>query len=65
MKVYVTYTTIATKEIEVDDKYSVLLDDKTYDIFLAHEMAQDIQFDLDGNLICVEDEKDGNLLVEW
>lgn len=65
MKVYVTYTTIATKEVEVDDKYSVLLDDKTFDIFLANLMAQDIQFELDGNLICVEDKKDGNLLVEW
>lgn len=62
MKVLVEYRTIATREIEVDDKYNDLAGDD-YDAGLLWELYQQAEYAVPGDVVRVTD-IDGNILTE-
>lgn len=65
MKIKVTYTSVSTKEIEVDDKFKTLISDETWTPELSEELIITAFDFVPGRIISIEDSITENVLAEW
>lgn len=65
MKIKVTYTSVSTKEIEVDNKFKALINDETWTPELSEELITTAFDFVPGRVIAIEDSITENVLAEW